>query len=587
MSWRKNLKKRWRYIQWIFIGGMAIATLVLGFIGFSKLSIALGENRSFLDIFYLTLQLITLESGAVPGPVPWELELARFFAPLIAAYAALRALMLIFRQEFQKLRLKFFKDHTVICGLGRKGVVLSQRFRSQNNRVVVIEINEGNDMIDQCRDQGMIVLIGDATDREMLRKARVHKARYLISVCSDDGMNAEVAVRAREFVSSQKNKVLTCGAHIVDTRLCHLLREREIELGKTDAFRLEFVNIYDTGARFWLKDHPPFSEYSDASNTRPHILFVGLGYFGEILLVQVAQKWSSLSTNPSAKLHMTVIDKDANLKVKSLRLRYPRLENFFDLEPLQMDVESPAFERGDFLFDSSQGCDITRVFICLDNDSLGLSAALSLRHRFRKKTIPIVVRMSHGAGLANLLKSEEPSDDGGAVIHAFGLIDQTCQPDLILGGAHEILSRAIHEDYILEQEASGQTPETNPAMVPWDELTEDLKESNRFQADHIGAKLKAIGCGLELTTDWDTELFEFTQDEIELMAQMEHERWMEERHRNGWKMGPKNLKKKRTPYLVLWEELEEDMKERDREPVRKLPPFLAKVGFKIFRLEES
>jgi len=79
---------------------MALATLVLGFIGFSKLSTSLGENRSFLDIFYLTLQLITLESGAVPGPVPWELEMARFFAPLIAAYAALRALMLIFRQQF-------------------------------------------------------------------------------------------------------------------------------------------------------------------------------------------------------------------------------------------------------------------------------------------------------------------------------------------------------------------------------------------------------------------------------------------------------------------------------------------------------
>lgn len=566
---------------------MALATLVLGFIGFYKLSMSLGEKRSYLDIFYLTIQLIPLESGAVPGPVPWQLELARFFAPLIAAYAALRALMLIFRQQLQKLRLKFFKDHVVICGLGRKGVVLSQRFRSRNDRVVVVEISESNDMIDQCRDQGIVVLIGDATDSEILRKSRVQKAKYLISVCGDDGVNAEVAMHARELVSSQKNKVLTCGAHIVDTRLCHLLREQEIELGQTDAFRLEFLNIFDSGARFWLKDHPPFSESFDALNIRPHVLLIGLGYFGEILLVQMAKKWSDLSTDPDEKLHITVVDKNATLKVKSLHLRYPRFESVCDLFPLQMDVVSPEFERGDFLFDSSQRSDITGVFICLDNDSLALSAALTLRQRIRKRAIPIVVRMSHEAGLANLLKSEEQTDEGGAVIHAFGLIDRTCQPDLIIGGTHEILARAIHEDYVLQQEEAGLTPETNPAMVSWDELPENLRESNRFQADHIGAKLKAVGCGIEFSTDWDTELFEFTQDEIELMAKMEHERWVEERRRNGWKKGLKNIKKKRTPYLVPWEELSEDMKDRDREPVRKLPAFLAKVGFRIFRLEHS
>jgi hypothetical protein len=565
---------------------MALATLVLGFIGFSKLSTSLGENRSFLDIFYLTLQLITLESGAVSGPVPWQLELARFFAPLIAAYAALRALMLIFRQQFQKLRLKFYKNHVIVCGLGRKGVVISQRFRSQSNRVVVIEINENNDMIDQSRDQGMVVLIGDATEHGMLRKARVHKAKYLLSVCSDDGVNAEVAVRAREFVSSQKNKVLTCGAHIVDAKLCHLLREREIELGQTDAFRLEFLNIFDTGARFWLKEHPPFSESSGDSNVKPHILLVGLGSFGEILLVQVAKKWSVLS-NSDEKLHMTVVDKNADVVIKSLQTRYPRLEDVCDVVALQMDVRSSEFEQGDFLFGRNQRGDVTSIFICLDNDSLGLSAALSLRQRTRKKSISIIVRMSHEAGLADLLKSEELTGDGRAVIHAFGLIDRTCQPELIIGGTHEILARAIHKDYVVKQDAAGETPETNPAMVPWDALPENLKESNRFQADHIGAKLRAVGCSIELSLDWDMEFFEFTDDEIELMAKMEHERWVDERRRNGWKKGQKNLKKKKTPYLVPWDELDEDMKERDREPVRKLPAFLAAIGFRISRIEAS
>ncbi len=95
-------------------------------------------------------------------------------------------------------------------------------------------------------------------------------------------------------------------------------------------------------------------------------------------------------------------------------------------------------------------------------------------------------------------------------LHAFGLLDQTCTPEQILGGINETIARAIHEDYVLNQEKEGKTPKTNPPMVPWQELPEGLKESNRRQADHIGVKLKAVGCEIAPPTDWDTELFEFT-----------------------------------------------------------------------------
>ena len=38
--------------------------------------------------------------------------------------------------------------------------------------------------------------------------------------------------------------------------------------------------------------------------------------------------------------------------------------------------------------------------------------------------------------------------------------------------------------------------------------------------------------------DWDAELFEFTPEEIELLAEMEHERWDEERKLEGWAYAP-------------------------------------------------
>lgn len=100
-------------------------------------------------------------------------------------------------------------------------------------------------------------------------------------------------------------------------------------------------------------------------------------------------------------------------------------------------------------------------------------------------------------------------------------------------------------------------------------------------------KLKAVGCGIAPLTDWDVELFKFSPDEIEKMAEMEHERWIEERLRSGWKPGSKDVKKKTSPYLILWGQLPEDIKELDRNTIRNMPAFLARACFQIYRLKQE
>ena len=124
-------------------------------------------------------------------------------------------------------------------------------------------------------------------------------------------------------------------------------------------------------------------------------------------------------------------------------------------------------------------------------------------------------------------------------------------------------------------------------MVPWDSLPENIKESNRNQAEHIRIKLDAVGCFAALLDDWDAEPLSFTQEEIEKMAEMEHDRYVEERRRGGWKLGPRNLEKKTNPDLVSWEKLAEGEKDKDRATVRRLPDFLAGVGLKVCRMRET
>ena len=77
---------------------------------------------------------------------------------------------------------------------------------------------------------------------------------------------------------------------------------------------------------------------------------------------------------------------------------------------------------------------------------------------------------------------------------------------------------------------------------------------------------------------------EFTDREVEILAEMEHGRWTVERLLDGWCLGEKkDVIRKISPYLKPWAELPEDVKEFDRRTVRGIPDFLAEVGLEVRR----
>ena len=89
------------------------------------------------------------------------------------------------------------------------------------------------------------------------------------------------------------------------------------------------------------------------------------------------------------------------------------------------------------------------------------------------------------------------------------------------------LARAIHQAYVRNCEAHGDSPLVNHSMRPWEELSDDLKQSNLEQAAHIGTKLDAIGC-VVVPESATTPHFAFSDTEIELLAKMEHRRWVDD-----------------------------------------------------------
>jgi len=148
----------------------------------------------------------------------------------------------------------------------------------------------------------------------------------------------------------------------------------------------------------------------------------------------------------------------------------------------------------------------------------------------------------------------------------------------------EQLARSIHEDYVAKSEARGETKAGNRSMVPWDELSQDLRDANVAQAAGIGSKLEAVNA-VVVPESAAVSDFSFTPEEVEGLAETEHKRWMNERIAQGWSYGPeRDDRRKFHPDLKQWDELDEDTRERDRDAVRAIPGILHEAGYQILRL---
>lgn len=142
----------------------------------------------------------------------------------------------------------------------------------------------------------------------------------------------------------------------------------------------------------------------------------------------------------------------------------------------------------------------------------------------------------------------------------------------------EKIAMAIHEDYVKKQIERGKKVD----YATWDELPDSLKYSNIRQAKTIFAKLSIVGCSVEPNDS--TPIKGFSNEEIELMAEYEHELWVEERKKNGWTYGEvKDVEKQITPYLIPYNELTEEIKEYDRDTIRNIIPLLKMVGMAVYR----
>jgi voltage-gated potassium channel len=181
--------------------GVAIAT---GTIVFHLL-----EGWSIVDSLYATAQTLTTVGF---GDIVPHTVYGRVFATVfmlagvgIVLYALTSTvqtivqseMLLTFGQLRHSLKMRQLRDHFIICGAGRVGSHLIRGLKNTDDPFIVIERDRQN--VEELMDQGIPVLVRDATLEESLREAGVEHARGLAACLPDDADNVYVVLTARDL----------------------------------------------------------------------------------------------------------------------------------------------------------------------------------------------------------------------------------------------------------------------------------------------------------------------------------------------------------------------------------------------------
>ncbi|MBN2016184.1 cation:proton antiporter [Candidatus Dojkabacteria bacterium] len=93
-------------------------------------------------------------------------------------------------------------DHVVICGFGRVGTYIGRALERSNVPFIVIDSN--TETIDYCKQRGIKVVFGDASNIDVLEKADVERAKAIVIALPEEGAVEIIASNARSLNSSIK-----------------------------------------------------------------------------------------------------------------------------------------------------------------------------------------------------------------------------------------------------------------------------------------------------------------------------------------------------------------------------------------------
>lgn len=89
------------------------------------------------------------------------------------------------------------KNHYIICGAGETGSQSIKMFQEKEIDFVVIDRNE--DVVDELLEEGVLGIVGEASEESILKKANIKDAKGLLTALPTDAENVYTVLTARQM----------------------------------------------------------------------------------------------------------------------------------------------------------------------------------------------------------------------------------------------------------------------------------------------------------------------------------------------------------------------------------------------------
>lgn len=566
-------------ILYLWLGILAAA--LLGAWGYYGYLITQGIEPGALQLIYMTLQLFTLEANLdSDAVVPLSLTIARVLCPALLAYASWQTFARLLKDQIRRFKIPFLRRPIVICGLGRRGYFLARSIctdRRAAANLVVVEIDPENPFLNACREWGASLLIGDALDEAMLIQAGAPRASQVFVLTGSDETNLNVSLLLKKLVSEdpdQPRGQVRCVTAIYDRLFNQFTQNR---LGSSAAIGFDVFRPNETAARLVFQERPlDGAGIAPTSASTPHLIVCGFGNAGECLALQAA-RIGQLANGRSVAI--SIIDHRATPKLELFFQLLPGLKKCATWRAMDLDMQTPAFT--DYLKTQADLPEAPLfIAICVNDNVLAARTALRIEKALAGMKATVLVKFQSTTDALAFLETPHPASE--PKLFPFGTLDDVCSLSCIADRTIDTLARGIHESYVKQRKEQGKQDDSTQ---PWENLPRSLRESNRWQADHIPVKIRALGyvlASLDPARESD-RITAFTPDEVEILARMEHARWNSERFADDWTLGPRDPKNRVSPYLIPYDDLENSIQEYDREAMRAIPSLLQQVNLGIYR----
>jgi hypothetical protein len=570
-------KRRRPLIVWGIIIVSAILAFVLGIFGYAEYyatRLGTAAPPSITRLVYDSARLLVADWGSsADEKLPRAIQMARLFALVSWSAAAIKGLFTLASKRVELIRCRLHRNHAIVCGLGRQGVQLASDLIAHGIPVIVIELDRDNSQVKKLRSVGVPVLMGSAADTAMLSDAAAKHARFIFAVAGDDKVNIEIATRAFECRAtlSHAGPIQRCAVHIENAEISELFSERRLFKTPTDDFDAHLFDINRLAARTLLDRYPPdrFQEVHGPDDPPATILVFGTEMLAHEVVTQIARVGHY---GNKRKPIVQLITSDADPVSRSVERRRAVLSDFVELEINDTVDFELLLTNDDVLEELVSRHQPSIVYTCLSTAVGSLRLVAGLQRVGATQRAKVVVCTANRDDFTLLAPSPEERADFDFTL--FDVMRETCTVENIMRERLDDLARAIHEDYVTRQTGLGYSVTTNSTLVPWRALPEVFREANRHQADYLAVKLRVLG--YDPPSKMPPSDLKLTDEQLELVAELEHRRWLAGKKLAGWRYtsGPKDAAKRIAPTIVAWEALTEEEKEKDRDTARKLPRLL-------------